>query len=235
MDTHREVKKLELNVAYGNSLSVREENVYDTPDSVPKNDKAIKLSKPKKEQIVAIIAGFTLVLAVLALIVAGIVIYFSTHGKELDNSLIQSNLQSILTLQQKVKTLQVELNKSMYSLQNRLNVYNDTISNQDATISALTSTLARSLGNSWNPVRSCDDIPPLNPSGDYWIQTNGTSNPIQVYCDMNRTSCSCANLTGGWMRVANLDMTDPNQHCPAGFRQVNRTSPPLHMHAGDMD
>ena len=29
------------------------------------------------------------------------------------------------------------------------------------------------------------------------------------------------------MRVANLDMTDSNQNCPAGFRQVNRTEPPL--------
>ena len=29
------------------------------------------------------------------------------------------------------------------------------------------------------------------------------------------------------MRVANLDMTDPNQNCPAGFRLVSRTSAPL--------
>ena len=29
------------------------------------------------------------------------------------------------------------------------------------------------------------------------------------------------------MRVANLDMTDPNQNCLDGFRLVNRTEPPL--------
>ena len=29
------------------------------------------------------------------------------------------------------------------------------------------------------------------------------------------------------MRVANLDMTDPNQNCPEGLRLVNRTEPPL--------
>ena len=29
------------------------------------------------------------------------------------------------------------------------------------------------------------------------------------------------------MRVANLDMTDPNQNCPEGLRQVNRTESPL--------
>ena len=33
----------------------------------------------------------------------------------------------------------------------------------------------------------------------------------------------CCNSTGGWMRVAHLNMTDPNQHCPSGFRLI--TSP----------
>ena len=30
------------------------------------------------------------------------------------------------------------------------------------------------------------------------------------------------------MRVANLDMADPTQNCPAGFQLINRTSPLLH-------
>ncbi len=29
------------------------------------------------------------------------------------------------------------------------------------------------------------------------------------------------------MRVANLDMTDPNQNCPEGLRFIRRTEPPL--------
>ena len=33
----------------------------------------------------------------------------------------------------------------------------------------------------------------------------------------------CCNSTGGWMRVAHLDMTDTKQHCPSGFRLI--TSP----------
>ena len=37
---------------------------------------------------------------------------------------------------------------------------------------------------------------------------------------MNRT---CYNSRGGWTRVANLDMTDPNQQCPSGLAIV--TSP----------
>ena len=101
-------------------------------------------------------------------------------------------------------------------LQNQLSLQNKTIT------AALTGTLVRFL----NPVRSCKDVPQESLSGDYWIQADETSSPVQVYCDTNRTSCSC-NTTGGWMRVANFDMTDPNQNCPAGFQLVNRTSAPL--------
>ncbi len=82
------------------------------------------------------------------------------------------------------------------------------------------------LGTINNPASSCSDIPQDRPSGKYWIATNSTSSPVQVYCDMNRTSCSC-NTTGEWMRVANLDMTNPNQNCPAGLRLETRTTPPL--------
>ena len=41
---------------------------------------------------------------------------------------------------------------------------------------------------------------------------------------MTRT---CCNSIGGWTRVANLDMTDPSQQCPDGFRLVTRTTAPL--------
>ena len=35
------------------------------------------------------------------------------------------------------------------------------------------------------------------------------------YCNMDLVGCGSE---GGWMRVANLDMTQPNQECPPGFR-----------------
>ncbi len=83
------------------------------------------------------------------------------------------------------------------------------------------------LGAVNNPASSCSDISAQDrPSGEYWIATDSTSSPVQVYCDMNRTSCSC-NTARGWMRVANLDMTDPNQNCSEGLRLVTRTEPPL--------
>ena len=57
---------------------------------------------------------------------------------------------------------------------------------------------------------------------------------------MTSRNCSC-NTTGGWTRVANIDMTDPSQplagvshvnvshvnECPDGFRLVTRTTAPL--------
>ena len=77
-----------------------------------------------------------------------------------------------------------------------------------------------SLGSFLNPASSCKFIPQGSPSGHYWIQHTGTGYANLEYCDMTRT---CCNSTGGWMRVANFNMTDTNQQCPSGFRLT--TSP----------
>ena len=68
-----------------------------------------------------------------------------------------------------------------------------------------------------NPAASCSELflKGWN-SGYYWISANGTS-PLEVYCDMNRR---CCNSPGGWMRVAYLNMTDPTQQCPDGWREL---------------
>ena len=63
---------------------------------------------------------------------------------------------------------------------------------------------------------SCSHIlahDPTAPSGYYNITlSNGTT--TTVYCDMD---LNC-NGTRGWMRVGYLNMTDPNEQCPPGFR-----------------
>ena len=76
------------------------------------------------------------------------------------------------------------------------------------------------MGSFLNPAPSCQLMPQDSPSGHYWIQNAGTGYANLEYCDMTRR---CCNSTGGWMRVAHLDMTDTNQHCPSGFRLI--TSP----------
>ena len=79
--------------------------------------------------------------------------------------------------------------------------------------------------NTYYPAGSCAAIFPHNPSspsGHYWVKSsNGSAD--RVYCDMTR---SCGNITGRWMRVAKLDMTNSSTQCPSGLRQ--RTDPNLH-------
>ena len=64
-------------------------------------------------------------------------------------------------------------------------------------------------------VISCTALPPSSPSGYYWVRaSNGSA--VRVYCDMTR---SCGGVTGGWMRVANLHMTNSSHQCPRDFQQ----------------
>ena len=71
-----------------------------------------------------------------------------------------------------------------------------------------------------NPANSCSEFAeqePNIPSGNYWI-LNSTQSPVQVFCEMGDVFPSGLNITGGWVRVANLNMTDPDQQCPANLQ-----------------
>ena len=50
---------------------------------------------------------------------------------------------------------------------------------------------------------------------------------VQVYCNMNRV-CGC-NSTGGWTRVANLNMRDPSQQCPGEWTLQIRSTAPMRL------
>ncbi len=69
-----------------------------------------------------------------------------------------------------------------------------------------------------NPILdSCADLLPSSPSGYYLVRaSNGF--PMYVYCDM---TWSCGGITGGWMRVAELDMTNSSHLCPSGLIEHN--------------
>ena len=65
--------------------------------------------------------------------------------------------------------------------------------------------------------QSCSEIAwcfPNAPPGFYDI-VNSRSEKVTVYCT---PQTQCCNSAGGWMRVAYLNMTDPIQECPQGFR-----------------
>ena len=66
-----------------------------------------------------------------------------------------------------------------------------------------------------DPATSCKDINNAS-SGYYWIGEAGSA--VRVYCNMSLT---CGNLTGGWMRVANIDMTNTSQNCPSGLSLIS--------------
>ena len=78
--------------------------------------------------------------------------------------------------------------------------------------------------DSSNPAKSCKEIYNYNiasrgHSGYYWI--NNTENMLRVYCDMELT---CGGVTGGWMRIANIDTTEGDD-CPSGWSKVTQPNP----------
>ena len=71
------------------------------------------------------------------------------------------------------------------------------------------------------PASSCGEIlaaVPSSASGYYWLRA-GNGSSIRVYCDMTQT---CGGITGGWMQVANLDMTNSSHMCPQGLKAITR-------------
>ena len=73
------------------------------------------------------------------------------------------------------------------------------------------------LGNSINPALSCSEIANRRPqlsSGMYWLKPCTSEQAVEVYCDLEK---EFPTGTKGWVRVANLNMTDPNQQCPPNF------------------
>ena len=77
-----------------------------------------------------------------------------------------------------------------------------------------------------NPAISCKVIYDKYPdaeSGYYWIK-NSTGSAINVYCKMD-ANCT-AGYTGGWMRVAHIDMRNSSHQCPSGFQTLIRSSNP---------
>ena len=113
------------------------------------------------------------------------------------------------------------------------NLVNTTVQNAVAGLEErLTSTLVKLLNQQLDyhlplvnnsedhPGKSCKDIHqqyPYAPSGYYWIAKSG-SPAVRVYCEMNIT---CGDQTGGWMRVANIDMRNTSHTCPTGLSLIS--------------
>ena len=73
--------------------------------------------------------------------------------------------------------------------------------------------------NPGSPAASCAAIYTYNPSAPSGLYTIGTLGYSSTqYCDM---TLSCLGITGGWMRVIDLNMTDISQQCPSGLMERN--------------
>ena len=146
----------------------------------------------------------------------GIVIYI--FGQE--NQMLRQQLQQVATMPAASNDSTIQPPTSQALSPSELPVTSSVATTRD---SDTVTTPSPQLGSLDNPASSCRDIPQDWPSGEYWIQTESL---VQVFCNTNPRDCSC-NTTGGWMRVASLDMTDPTQNCPNGLRLVTRTEPPV--------
>ena len=60
---------------------------------------------------------------------------------------------------------------------------------------------------------------PDRPSGYYWLKACDSCQPFQAFCDFSLSLME----SKGWMKVADLDTTDPTQQCPSQFELI--TSP----------
>ena len=112
------------------------------------------------------------------------------------------------------KTQQLQLNTSLLSLETQLE-NEQLIGLLNTSLLSLETRLEDIDQYPFFPASSCAALPSSFPSGYYWVRaSNGSA--VRVYCDMTR---SCSEVTGGWMRVAKLDMTNNNHQCPSGLRQ----------------
>ncbi len=71
----------------------------------------------------------------------------------------------------------------------------------------------------FNPASSCQqilDCDPSSPSGDYWLETLSGTQLLRT-CDMNIT---CGNVTGGWLRIVNVDTRVNGVQCPGTLGEV---------------
>ena len=59
------------------------------------------------------------------------------------------------------------------------------------------------------------DCNPNSPSGYYW---RDSTPPEQMYCAMNLARCG--STTGGWTRVAHINMTSPEGTCPSPLETI---------------
>ena len=130
-----------------------------------------------------------------------------------DTCVVDKELKSLV---KKIKTIVESQSKQIKKISSQLYHLNRALHNT-------TGTLADEGEDPSSPLlHSCEEIKskwPSSPS-DYYIIADSHGHARHVYCYMEELCGS----TGGWMRVAYLNMTDSSEKCPDGFRQYSENS-----------
>ena len=141
------------------------------------------------------------------------------------NSTMQQGLQEIRELQETVQNIKEELQGVQEDINNNLRGVQQGMDDKLHGIQQLLSTILSLHYNPGyspsHPAHSCKEIYDRNtssPSGYYWLESS--SEPVQAYCDMERT---CGGVEGGWMKVTSVDMKEATNLCPSGLKTL--TSP----------
>ena len=176
------------------------------------------------------IACFVALILVMGIMIVLIIIVFVKVGA-LESSQIPYNLSLLNQVNMtgedhklfddKVLSLNKTLSELSYEFQQKLAIVSDdlkgifyqfqqVLSNISALFKEETDKNEFPLNAS---IASCADILRFNSSSSsgYYTFRSCTGQLTSVYSDMTRT---CGNITGGWMRVAQLDL----DHCPTGLR-----------------
>ena len=210
---------METNIAYdvhGIAPTV-ENNTYEVVEVTPAPKKRCCSSPVKmavKNIFITVVAA-TALLLILIFLTFFLVHYISYQPLETHQSAVIESMQSLLNSSNEQLQLQEselkEVQRLIQSLQLQLQWIEKELNNTQNLIEHII-------------LRSCRDLPQGSPSGYYYIKSN--NGIIQVYCDTNLRNCSFTGTTE-WMRLFELDMTDPTQQCPDGFKLIDRTEPPL--------
>ena len=133
--------------------------------------------------------------------------------QQLNESVISKIEEIVVHQNSKVQQLNTSIISSIDGIGNLLN---NTVQQLNTSVNQNTDQLGIAFRafHSFHPA-SCAALPPSSPSGYYWVGAS-IGSAVRVYCDTTR---SCGGVTGGWRRVAGLDMTNSSQQCPSSLRQ----------------
>ena len=137
-----------------------------------------------------------------------------------------SLLQDLVNVTQTLNNTVIDLSRKIELLENETREdkaeFRDKFQSQETTLNRLVDSKSKQNicpgSNLDYPATSCQQILNCNlssSSGYYWIKSSD-SNTTHMYCSMNRV---CGGVSGGWMRVADLDMRNNSHRCLSGLRE----------------